>query len=43
MEVLRKAQSPTGSFEADVSTDVYIIILLHTLGIHDEQLIRKEM
>jgi hypothetical protein len=41
MEVLRKAQSPAGSLEPDVSTDDYIIILLRTLGIDDEQLIRN--
>lgn len=42
--VLRKDQSPDGSwnypFETGISTDAYMIILLRTLEIHDEKLIK---
>ncbi|XJZ25755.1 squalene--hopene cyclase [Bacillota bacterium Lsc_1132] len=44
IEVLRKDQSPGGSwnypFETGLATDAYMIILLRTLQIHDEQLIK---
>lgn len=43
IEVLRKDQSPNGSwkypFETGISTDAYMIILLRTLEIHDDELI----
>lgn len=42
--LLRKEQSPYGSwnypFETGISTDAYMIILLRTLEIHDENLIQ---
>src|SRR4051812_2335084 len=41
---LRKDQSPDGSwaypFETGISTDAYMIILLRTLELHDEELIQ---
>lgn len=44
VERLRKDQSPDGSwnypFEAGISTDAFMIILLRTLELHDEELIR---
>lgn len=44
MENLRKDQSPAGSwnypFETGITTDAYMIILLRTLEINDEQLIK---
>ncbi|AZU62892.1 squalene--hopene cyclase [Neobacillus mesonae] len=44
IETLRKKQSPDGSwddpFETGISTDAYMIILLRTLEIHDEELIQ---
>jgi sporulenol synthase len=44
IEMLRKDQSPNGSwdypFETGISTDAYMIILLRTLEIHDEELIQ---
>ncbi len=44
IEILRKDQSPAGSwnypFETGISTDAYMIILLRTLAINDEQLIK---
>jgi sporulenol synthase len=43
-ETLRKNQSPDGSwsypFETGISTDAYMIILLRTLEINDEELIK---
>ena len=43
IEKLKKDQSPSGSwdypFETGISTDCYMIILLRTLEIHDENLI----
>ncbi|NRD80249.1 squalene--hopene cyclase [Bacillus sp. BRMEA1] len=43
IETLRKDQSPDGSwnypFDTGISTDAYMIILLRTLEIHDEELI----
>src|SRR4051794_39286791 len=43
-ETLRKDQSPDGSwgypFETGISTDAYMIILLRTLEINDEELIK---
>ncbi|WP_338472969.1 squalene--hopene cyclase [Niallia sp. XMNu-256] len=45
VEKLRKDQSPDGSwnypFETGISTDSYMIILLKTLEIHDENLIQR--
>lgn len=44
-EKLRQDQSPNGSwnytFETGISTDAYMIILLRTLEIHDEILVRE--
>src|SRR3954451_18977854 len=44
IETLRKDQTPAGSwnypFETGISTDAYMIILLRTLEINDEQLIK---
>ncbi|CAM3721757.1 prenyltransferase/squalene oxidase repeat-containing protein [Mesobacillus zeae] len=44
IEILKKDQSPNGSwnypFETGISTDAYMIILLRTLEINDEDLIR---
>lgn len=44
IETLRKDQSPDGSweypFDTGISTDAYMIILLRTLEIHDEELIQ---
>ncbi|MGJ7912764.1 squalene--hopene cyclase [Neobacillus sp. LXY-1] len=44
LEQLKKEQSPDGSwaypFETGISTDAYMIILLRTLEIHDEELIK---
>ncbi|ULT55153.1 squalene--hopene cyclase [Neobacillus drentensis] len=44
IEMLRKDQSPNGSwdypFETGISTDAYMIILLRTLELHDEELIQ---
>lgn len=44
IDMLRKGQSPDGSwnypFEAGLSTDAYMIILLRTLAINDEDLIQ---
>ncbi|WP_176541141.1 MULTISPECIES: squalene--hopene cyclase [unclassified Bacillus (in: firmicutes)] len=43
IEMLRKDQSPNGSwdypFETGISTDAYMIILLRSLELHDEELI----
>ena len=42
---LSKDQAPDGSwdypFETGISTDCYMIILLRTLGVHDEKLIKQ--
>ncbi len=44
IEMLRKDQSPNGSwdypFETGISTDAYMIILLRSLELHDEELIQ---
>ncbi|WP_040208765.1 terpene cyclase/mutase family protein [Neobacillus jeddahensis] len=44
VEVLRKDQSPDGSwdypFDTGISTDAYMIILLRTLELHDEELVK---
>ena len=44
IERLRKDQSPDGSwnypFETGISTDAYMIILLRTLELNDEELIQ---
>lgn len=44
IDILKKDQSPNGSwnyaFETGVATDCYMIILLRTLEIHDEKLIK---
>ena len=44
VEMLRRDQSPDGSwtypFETGLSTDAYMIILLRTLEINDEELIK---
>ena len=44
IELLRKDQSPNGSwdypFETGISTDAYMIILLRSLELHDEELIQ---
>lgn len=43
--ILRKDQSPDGSwtypFETGLTTDAYMIILLRTMELHDEELIRR--
>ena len=45
VEKLRNDQSPDGSwnypFETGISTDCYMIILLKSLDIHDENLIKQ--
>ena len=42
---LRQDQSPNGSwnypFETGISTDCYMIILLRSLGVHDDNLIKQ--
>ena len=44
IQQLKRTQSPNGSwdypFETGISTDAYMIILLRTLKINDEELIR---
>ena len=45
IEILRQDQSPNGSwnypFETGISTDCYMIILLRSLDIHEENLINQ--
>ncbi len=45
VEKLRNDQSPDGSwnypFETGISTDCYMIILLKSLGLHDENLVKR--
>src|SRR3954454_7651621 len=45
IEILRQDQSPDGSwnypFETGIATDCYMIILLKSLDIHDEKLIKN--
>ena len=45
IDILRQDQSPSGAwnypFETGIATDCYMIILLRTLGIHEENLIKR--